>query len=287
MISGWQKAFVLMLFLAAQPFPVRAQVNDENARIARLQAQILELEERIRRLTGRLEEAEFGQRRTDQRLDQLIGDIDGRLQVLEPSGQQSATNNFPGTQQAGVPEVTIVRPDGQSRTPAPDVVQGSKEEGVLGTIPRDALLGIPTPSGDGQSGVDASGAGDAGTRYAAIQDVLASGDFEAARPLILGFLQDFPEALQASEASFMLGETWFVGERYPEAAAQFAENVRKFGSDDKRSADNLLKLGMALARLGDNDRACTAFREFDRRYPDAGASLQRMASREKEASACP
>jgi TolA-binding protein len=48
----------------------------------------------------------------------------------------------------------------------------------------------------------------------------------------------------------------------------------------------VLKLGMSLARMGDAQKACAAFAEFDRRYPGAPVALKQMAGREKASAGC-
>lgn len=290
--------FLVISFTIAAPIPhgVAQQADDERTRLARLQAQIIELEEQIRRLTGRLEEAEFRQRTTDGRLERLVGDIDVRLRGLETvnPGRSVAplddTTPQPGDQATPIePTITPINP---TTPPAPQPSQSTDNvtiagEGVLGTIPRDALLGLERP---GQGGVAPAATavvrGDAATRFGAIQGLLAESDIASARPALQDFLRDFPQADETSRAAYLLGETWFLDTQYADAAAQFAENYRIYGASDAQAADNLLKLGMSLARLGDAERACTAMLEFERRYPQVNIAMQQMAQRERRAAGC-
>ena len=287
MKQGFAGTLLASFLLLAGPDALAQNNGNENSRIASLQAQILELQEQMRALTGRLEELEYANRQTGGRIDQLIGDVDLRLRAMEDAPlENAAIGDTPD-------EVTIVRPEPTAvplqtqRQPVEPAQSGSAQNGkILGTIPRDALLGLERPGGSSstqnQAATAPAASGDnAQTRYDAILSLLSGSDITAATPALEQFIADFPESPQVAEASYMLGETWFLGESYADAAARFAENYRQFGPDDARAADNLLKLGMSLGRLGDPERACTAFIEFERRYPDANTALKQAAARER------
>ena len=66
----------------------------------------------------------------------------------------------------------------------------------------------------------------------------------------------------------------------------FARNYRTYGQDAPRAPDNLLKLGMALAAMGDRDKACQTFAELGKRHPNASAPIRQALSREKTAAGC-
>ena len=83
-----------------------------------------------------------------------------------------------------------------------------------------------------------------------------------------GVRRQEPEGPAGANAAYWLGETYYVSKDYPNAAAVFARNYRTYGADSHKSPDNLLKLGMSLAALGQKDKACVAFAELTKRHPE-------------------
>ena len=270
------------------------------------------IEEQLRQLTGRIEEAEFRDRQTQARIDQLVADLDRRLASLEdrpvtgrsesgelatetmpgaayPGGEAPATGSVAGD--GSLPEVMTAETGESSATrPSPSVEPdpAARDGFVLGTIPRDALLGIPRPSSEGPTGTAPTAAlqGNAASRFGAALNLLQTGDNSAAEAAFDRWLTDYPDDPQAPAASFWLGEAQLAQGELANAAATFAANYRTFGPEAPRAADNLLKLGSALAAMGDTSRACQTFTEMDRRYRDAGSALRQALERERRAAGC-
>ena len=102
---------------------------------------------------------------------------------------------------------------------------------MLGTIPRDVLLGDPQQS-DRQGStetVTTRGSGDPETRYVAALELLQTADLGSAEVAFTRFLDDHPDSERAPDAAFWLGETYFARGDYPTAAATFARNYRAYG----------------------------------------------------------
>jgi len=279
--------------------PAVAQ-SDQQA-MAQMQARILELGEEVRRLNGRLEEAEFRQRQLEMRVDQLSEQLAARPAATLPNAPTDLAALAPAEPAPAAP-LTIIRPDQRPANPSGQVT--APPERSLGTIPREALLAIERPgerpseqpgerTGEPAAVPQASpetmaalAAGNADERMAAIQQLLANGDWNSAQPALERFLADFPDSQHADRASFWLGETLFSAASYDQAAAQFAENFRTFGGESPNAADNLLKLGMSLGRHGDVENACVAFLEFERRFPDAPPALRQTMERDRQFFEC-
>ncbi|MCB1885927.1 MAG: tol-pal system protein YbgF, partial [Geminicoccaceae bacterium] len=180
---------------------------------------------------------------------------------------------------------------GGGAAPAPDVApdRAAREGYVLGSIPRDAVLGLPGPDG-GDAGAGevpaAALTGSAKDRYEAALALLQEGDFATAGAAFERFLADFPNADDAASAAFWLGETRYFRKDYADAAAIYARNYRTYGPDALRAPDNLLKLGLSLAALGDKTRACQTYAEIGRRYPEPQETLARNLDRARRSAGC-
>ena len=262
-----------------------------------LQNRLTAIEEELRRLTGRVEEAEFREQQTRERIDRLVVDLDRRLAAFEqrPSAALDpvAALDEEGGAAGAMPEaLAALPPTGEAgsadrRPAAPD--EAPVPDGAsLGTIPRDAVLGIPAPSGEGPTGTAPAAALEGGSpgRFSAALDLLQTGDYGAAEVAFARWIDDFPEDPQAPVASYWLGEAQLARGDHANAAATFAGNYRTFGAEAPRAADNLLKLGTALAAMGDTTRACQTFEEMGRRYQGVSSGLRQALERERRAAGC-
>jgi tol-pal system protein YbgF len=246
-----------------------------------LQNRLIAIEEELRRLTGRIEEAEFHERQTRDRIDRLVADLDRRLAMIEqrpvgPAGAAGAASD-----ETDLDELALDAPPvGESAPP--------RDGATLGTIPRDTVPGIPVPSSEGPAGAlpATALAGGSPARFTAALDLLQTGDYGTAEIAFARWLEDFPDDPQAPVASYWLGEAQLAQDDHANAAATFAANYRSFGPDAPRAADNLLKLGTALAAMGDTTRACQTFSEMDRRYQNVASGLRQALERERRAAGC-
>jgi tol-pal system protein YbgF len=263
------------------------QAQDPNLRIAAMEVRLSRLEELLRQLTGRIEEAEFAQRQATTRLDRLVADLNGR------PGVPGSTAASPAGQPTG--EAAVASPPPRTVQPttiAPD--DAARQGHVLGTIPEDALRGqaqvrtpalpAPSPPAPGQQARLVPEGADAA--YKGALDQLQTGNWPAAEQSFTSFVKDYPDDPRAPTASYWLGETFFFRRDYPTAASVFARNYRTYGQEAPRAADNLLKLGMSLAAMGERDKACQTFGELAKRHPNASAPIKQALSRERTAAGC-
>ena len=260
--------------------PVRAQ----------LEARILQLEEEVRKLTGRIEQLEYQQQQLVNRMDRLVGAVDERLRAVEP-GQQTAQagNEAGGARTSEAPTAPLSpgpearRPPSQARAPAtaPGVDQdaAAAQGHVLGAIPRDLALNPPAPPPAVTPGVSDVG-------YDGALRLLQASKWPEAQQAFQGFLDKNPKDPRAPNAAYWLGETYYVGKDYQNAAAIFARNYKTYGPDAPKAPDNLLKLGMSLAALGQKDKACVAFAELAKRHPNAPTPVKQALTRELAGAGC-
>ncbi|MEM9783894.1 MAG: tol-pal system protein YbgF [Pseudomonadota bacterium] len=110
--------------------------------------------------------------------------------------------------------------------------------------------------------------------------LVSRGQLDRAEGALLDFIDTYPASPLVPEARFWIGETYFTrGDWRPAARAYLAG----FNADPggEAAADNLMKLGVTLGRLGQFTEACSALTEVGRRFPDA---TRAVAEAEGEAS---
>ncbi len=79
-------------------------------------------------------------------------------------------------------------------------------------------------------------------------------------------------------AQYWIGETYYVRGQYKNAADAFLKGYKKYKSGDK-APDTLLRLGMALAELGQKDAACSTLNELKTKYPERAGAYPRRGQR--------
>ena len=98
-------------------------------------------------------------------------------------------------------------------------------------------------------------------------------------------MQRYPNDPLAVNAQYWLGETYYVRGDFNNAAAAFAEGYKRFPQSGK-GADNLLKLGMSLGKLGQKDQACASLGQIGRDFPNASPKTKEMATNERRSLGC-
>ena len=99
------------------------------------------------------------------------------------------------------------------------------------------------------------------------------------------FVRQHPDDGLAGSAQYWLGETYYMRGNYSEAAIAFAEGYKRYPKGAK-APDNLLKLGMSLARANQKQNACTAFAQLDHDFPNPGNAVRERAKDEKKKLGC-
>ena len=264
---------------------VPAQAIDPTQR-GQIEVRLGELEQELRRLTGRIEQLEFGQRNLEGRFDQLIGDLDARLRSLEqgvPAGEAGPPAPLEESPPVGAtPGIEPI----PGRASAPPQAPPPSEPQSLGQIPQSAILALPRPD-------PATIPPPANTRqlppqqqYDAAMELLRAGDYGGAERGLQLFLELNPDHELAPNAAYWLAESYYVRKNYAAAAAAFARNYRSYGKSAAKAPDNLLKLGMSLDGLGEQDQACLSYGELGKEFPNAPVHIQQALARERARAGC-
>lgn len=225
---------------------------------ADLQSRIVELEDQVRDLTGRLEEANHRTEQANRELQTFKADVELRFQDLQggaPAGGAMAPAGEPG--------------DGVSPAPAQGTLGSAQGAETPSDAPRQSVL----PSGTPQS------------QYDFAIELMKRGQYDQARDAFLEFLQLHPKDQLAGNAQYWLGETYYAQNNYKQAGDAFLTGYTTYASSSK-APDSLLKLGMSLAALGNNDAACTVWGELGSRFPQASPSIVARAKLERQKAGC-
>ena len=244
-------------------------------RLAELESDIDEAREWRRRVTGRFEEFDNALRRLEGRIERLIADVDFRLSALEQ-------------QQGGVPAASVASssteaptaaPTGQAQasiTPGQDAgYEPSAAPRTLGTVPAE------------QSGDDVlSLTGTPEEQYQAAFGLLEEARYEEAHEAFSRFIDANPTDDLAQNAAYWRAESLYARQMYPEAAKSYALNLRQY-PEGRKAPDNMVKLGIALLKLGRSEEACRAFEQLDQAFSDPPLNIRRAAQQGRRQANCP
>ncbi len=222
---------------------------------ARIEVRLSQFENELRSLTGQIEEQSFRINQMTQRLDNLVVDVDLRLQALEGGA-----------------------PLAEGEAGAESAAQGSQDQGPKAS----------GASAQGKLAAAATAGPEAGTPQAQYEhafSLLSQTDYKGAERALVAFLEKYPQDPLAGNAKYWLGETYYVRGQYADAAVAFAEGYQSY-PDSAKAPDNLLKLGKSLAALDQNADACGTFAELLKRYGDAAPTILQQAKSEQKRLAC-
>ena len=244
-------------------------------RLAELETDIDEAREWRRRVTGRFEEFENFLHRLEGRIERLVADVDFRLTALE-QGQGAAAG---GTAVAPAGEVPAVGASDQAQASVAarqgDGYEPSTAPQSLGTIPADepeddVQLAALTPD----------------EQYSQAFSLLEEARHEEAHDAFSRFIDANPAHDLAQNAAYWRAESLYARQMYPEAAKSYALNLRQY-PEGRKAPDNMVKLGMALLKLGREEEACRTFAQLDRNFPHPPLNIRRAAQRGQRQANCP
>jgi tol-pal system protein YbgF len=275
------------------------------------------LEAQMRELTGRVEDAVNGVEQLRRRLEQINSDLDlrfsqgqgqGQLQgqmpprnsapsghasagmTDSPAGQFAMRGPLPAANSARPRPPADPMPPGTLVPPPPDRLGGPGTLTPPGipsgaTQPVPDTLNVATAGNFRSPSAGELPAGSASTQYNAAFGLLKQADYPAAEEALKTFVAQHPKDALAGSAQYWLGETYYERGRYAEAASAFAEGYKNYPRGTK-AADDLLKLGMSLARANQKQNACVAFAQLDHDFPNSGSSIKEHSVAEKKRLGC-
>jgi tol-pal system protein YbgF len=98
------------------------------------------------------------------------------------------------------------------------------------------------------------------------------------------FIEKYPDHNLAGSAQYWLGETYYAQGQFKDAAKNFLTGYKQFPKS-RRAPDSLLKLGMALNKLGQTQQACASLGAVGQQFPNA-VDAKRRAQAEFRRAGC-
>ena len=241
---------------------------------ARAEGRLQQIEEQLRRVTGQLDSLQH-------ELQDLVARIEAGPEAA-PSTLETGSGK-PDSDTGLTPQAT-----GSTRQTVDRVAIGNPKPGVLGHIrtgtrPADGAVAF-TPARN-LANLRPAYPDDPQERYSQAFGFLLKHNYAEAEAAFRSFVEDHADTALAGNALYWLGETHYVRQNYADAAATFANGYEKY-PDGPKTADNLVKLAMSLARMDRGDDACVALAQFEHQFPNAAPPLKHIARQESTRISC-
>ncbi len=294
-----------------------AQANDQR---------VIQLQEQVRNLTGKLEEMNFQILQMQEQMRKIQEDNEFRFEELEKkkkadAGSDASINTAAADSAAvGSADETgdkeprrmaaadagndNVAQDNTDLQPAQDATADNSADSVATGQQTQITVASQAPRALGSIRFDASGNVIGGSLteepaqpvalpqtdnpnelYNAAYQYILAGDYRSAEAGFRAHIDRYPADPMTSDARYWLGEALYGQERYAESATVFIDMQRDY-PDSKRGAENMLKLGMAMAKLNDREVACATFAKVGSRFPSAAPAVLKRVDEERKLNHC-
>lgn len=237
------------LSLAERVTKLEVQAGASNAQTTQLELlqRLNDLQTEVQQLRADSEKQSFELEQLKKRARDQYLDLDSRLQRL--SGQTPSTGLVPPSSMSDTPVSEPVTDSGAFTPPNSDVP------------PPPASPRVAPPP------VAAAPAANERADYDLAFDALKRGQYAEASQKFSSFLKVYPQGEFADNATYWLGESYYVTQKYPVALKTFQGLLASF-PQSKKAPDALLKVGYCYYQLGDTAKATSTLKSVMQRYPD-------------------
>jgi tol-pal system protein YbgF len=154
--------------------------------------------------------------------------------------------------------------------------------GVLGTLAQSQTPPTPGPAG---AAVPLPGGGDPAASFNDAYALVQRSDNAGAQAAFAAFLAAYPGDTRAPNARYWLGQVMLAQGANSDAASQFLTVVQKSAKADI-APDALVRLGVALNRMGEKAQACTTLKSLSVQFPKAKPETKTRAQAQIRAIGC-
>ncbi len=260
-----QSGCLVLAVLVLAAWPVQADEAQDRFR-SETEVRLMEMESRFRTVTGQYEEAMYRLTQMNRQLESALSDMEFRLQQLERGQQPIPTMpDLSGDGPIvldGSDQPILLTPTTPTEGAGPQVetvAPPASDEAMPETHP-EQFLGPGTPE----------------EQFRAAFFLVRRNELDKAILSFRAFIALYPDHIYSANAAYWLGRSYAAQNNHGEAARILVDAYNKHADSDK-GAEILLHLGMSLEQLGQNQEACSAFDELDRRYQDASAAVKEGA----------
>jgi tol-pal system protein YbgF len=247
-------------------------------------SKISELEKQIQQMTQKYEENSYQLQQLTDKLNKVSNDNQLRLQQLE-------NNKFASDKVSSPKEVIEEKKISPPKNSNQNVL--NKEEVEEANTDEDNSLkdklvnteSVKLKEKPNKAQAKILPKASAAERYKFAMNIMKSGDFEKAEIAFKEFVDAHAKHELAGSAQFWYGETFYIRQLYEDAAVAFLDGYQKYPNSPK-APENLLKLGVTLAELGETEQGCKMIANLKKAYPKTDASILQKSSYEKKRFNC-
>jgi tol-pal system protein YbgF len=227
----------------------QVQGQGQNQTTVELLNRLNELQAEVQNLRGMVEQQAFEIERLKQAAQEQGVDVDTRLRRLE-SGGSSPLAGTPTPPPTMTTDIGAVAPATAPGPVAPEVAPPTAGVDPTATVPP-----VAAAPGDERAAYDEA--------FAALRD----GRYAESARRFAAFVQQYPNGEYADNASYWLGESYYVTQNYEIALDTFRDLLDRFPQSSK-APDALLKIGYCHFELRQWHEAELALNDVVQRYPD-------------------
>jgi len=246
-------AFAFSGLASAQPYgtpPPNSYAPPPPAAADARQDRIEELESQIREATAENERLQFQLMQAEREMTRLRNMV----------GELADTNNSL-SQPPPEPEA----PPAPAAGPQPTSTPAPAQRGSLGELPASDLPG------------------DSGAAFRQAQQLLLNNRIAEAEVAFGEFIRVHGDAAEAADARFWFAYTLLARNNFAAARDGYVDFLQRYPRHN-RAQEAQVRLGMALAGLGETRMACAAFRDLP---AGSARAVRDLAARESRAANCP
>ena len=251
-----------------------------NEALTRQLAKISELEKQIQQVTSKFEENNYKLQQLSDRLNKISNDSQLRFQQLE--------NNRAISEKVSAPKEVILEKAQTVKKNETNILNSEEvnkeEENIIQEQPVQSE-NIKLKEKINKPKTKVLPKVSIAEQYKYATNIMKSGDFEKAEIAFKEFVDTHSKHELAGSAQFWYGETFYIRQLYEDAAAAFLEGYQKYPNSPK-APENLLKLGVTLAELGEIEQGCKMIINLKKAYPKTDASILQKSSYEKKRFNC-
>jgi len=252
-----------------------------NEALTRQLTKISELEKQIQLMTSKYEESNYKIQQLSDRLNKISNDNQFRLQQLESN--KAIVDKVNPAKEVTVEKSAIVNKN-QKNILNSEVI--NEEENIIKEKPVQAEdIKLKEKEKTNKPKTKVLPKASIADQYKYAMNLMKSGDFEKAEVAFKEFVDMHSKHELAGNAQFWYAETFYIRQLYEDAAAAFLEGYQKYPKSSK-APENLLKLGVTLAEIGEVEQGCKIIINLKKAYPMTDASILQKSSYEKKRFNC-